>query len=191
MTKAYTVDRFLEDLKIRYGGIDSVLMWPVYTQIGVDDQNQFDMWRSMPGGLEGVANLTAQLHIHGVKMLWPNKPWDLGTRYEPAGRPGLSDTDAKVYATLLKQTDGDGLNGDTPATSVIVNPSTFTDCWPRSARMSLISSLCFFIASFSAFCCPASCSYSFSFFISLARTCPVIFTSCVVVAVTVGIIFSP
>ena len=115
VTKAYTVDRFLEDLKIRYGGIDSVLMWSVYTQIGVDDRNQFDMWRSMPGGLEGVANLTAQLHIHGVKMLWPNKPWDLGTRYEPAGRPGLSDTDAKVYATLLKQTDGDGLNGDTPA----------------------------------------------------------------------------
>ena len=67
----------------------------------------------MPGGLEGVANLTAQLHIHGVKMLWPNKPWDLGTRYEPAGRPGLSDTDAKVYATLLKLTDGDGLNRDT------------------------------------------------------------------------------
>ena len=113
VTKAYTVDRFLEDLKIRYGGIDSVLMWSVYTQIGVDDRNQFDMWRSMPGGLEGVANLTAQLHSHGVKMLWPNKPWDLGTRYEPAGRPGLSDTDAKVYATLLKQTDGDGLNGDT------------------------------------------------------------------------------
>ena len=33
VTKAYTVDRFLEDLKIRYGGIDSVLMWPVYTRL--------------------------------------------------------------------------------------------------------------------------------------------------------------
>jgi formylglycine-generating enzyme required for sulfatase activity len=111
--KVYTVDRYLEDLRTRYGGIDSVLVWPVYTQIGVDDKNQFDMWRTMPGGLDGVANMTAQFHKAGVKMLWPNKPWDQGTRVEPEGVPGQPDTDSKVYAKLLKQTGGDGLNGDT------------------------------------------------------------------------------
>jgi iron(II)-dependent oxidoreductase len=111
--KVYTVDRYLEDLRTRYGGIDSVLIWPVYTQIGIDDKNQFDMWRSMPGGLDGVANLTAQLHKAGVKLLWPNKPWDTGTRPEPEGRPGSTSTDARVYAKLLEQTGGDGLNGDT------------------------------------------------------------------------------
>jgi formylglycine-generating enzyme required for sulfatase activity len=105
-TKTYTVGKYLDDLKTRYGGIDAVLVWPVYTQIGVDDKNQFDMWRSMPGGLDGVANLTAQFHEHGVKMLWPEKPWDTGTKREPL-------SDAKTYAQLLKQTDGDGLNGDT------------------------------------------------------------------------------
>lgn len=104
--KTYTVGRYLEDLKTRYGGIDAVLLWPVYTQIGVDDRNQFDMWRSMPGGLDGVANLTAQFHEHGVKMLWPQKPWDVGTHREPT-------SDAKTFAQLLKQTNGDGLNGDT------------------------------------------------------------------------------
>merc|ERR1719183_2814306 len=67
----------------------------------------------MPGGLEGVANMTAQFHAHGVKMLWPNKPWDKGTRPEPEGNPGLDDTDAAGYAKLLEQTGGDGLNGDT------------------------------------------------------------------------------
>jgi len=105
-TKTYTVDKYLQDLETRYGGIDAVLMWPVYTQIGIDDRNQFDMWRSMPGGLDGVANLTAQLHEHGVKMLWPQKPWDVGTRREPI-------SDAKTFAKLLVQTDGDGINGDT------------------------------------------------------------------------------
>ena len=30
----YTVQRYLGDLKVRYGGIDSLLLWPTYTNIG-------------------------------------------------------------------------------------------------------------------------------------------------------------
>src|SRR3984893_1451554 len=32
----YTVDRYLDDLESRFGGIDSVLIWYVYPNIGVD-----------------------------------------------------------------------------------------------------------------------------------------------------------
>jgi len=102
----YTVDRFLKDLKDRYGGIDSLLMWPTYTNIGTDDRNQFDLFRAMPGGLDAVANITSQLHDRGVKVLWPYNPWDHGTRREPV-------SDADTFAKLLKQTGGDGFNGDT------------------------------------------------------------------------------
>src|SRR5260370_7475540 len=35
----YTVDRYLDDLDKRYGGIDSVLIWPVYPNIGIDNPN--------------------------------------------------------------------------------------------------------------------------------------------------------
>lgn len=34
----WTVDKFLEDLNTRYGGIDAVLLWPTYPNIGVDDR---------------------------------------------------------------------------------------------------------------------------------------------------------
>jgi len=105
-TGNYTVQRYLKDLKDRYGGIDALLLWPTYTNIGVDDRNQFDYFRAMPGGLDGVARITAELKKSGVRVLWPYNPWDTGTRREP-----FSDGD--TFAHLLKQTGGDGINGDT------------------------------------------------------------------------------
>ena len=42
----WTVGRLIDDLTTRYGGIDSVLLWPTYPNIGVDSRNQYDMHRS-------------------------------------------------------------------------------------------------------------------------------------------------
>ncbi len=102
----YTVDRYLQDLEDRYGGIDALLLWPTYSNIGVDDRNQFDYFRVMPGGLEALKDVTDQLHQRGVKVLLPYNPWDGSTRREP-------DDDATTFAKILKQTNGDGINGDT------------------------------------------------------------------------------
>ena len=41
----YTVDRYLDDLQKRYGGIDAVLIWPTYPNMGIDNRNQHDMIR--------------------------------------------------------------------------------------------------------------------------------------------------
>ena len=45
----WTVNKYLNDVMERYGGIDSVLLWQGYPNIGVDDRNQFDMLDSLPG----------------------------------------------------------------------------------------------------------------------------------------------
>ena len=47
-TERYTVDRYLDDTVARYGGVDAVFLWPTYTNIGIDDRNQFDMLASLP-----------------------------------------------------------------------------------------------------------------------------------------------
>ncbi|HUO13741.1 MAG TPA: formylglycine-generating enzyme family protein [Verrucomicrobiae bacterium] len=102
----YTVDRYLDDLEKRYGGIDAVLIWPTYPNMGIDDRNQHDMIRSMPGGISGVKQMVADFHRRGVRVLFPMMMWDQGTR-----DPGMSWPDA--IASLMSETGADGINGDT------------------------------------------------------------------------------
>ena len=65
------VENWLDDLEARYGGIDKALVWPTYTQIGIDDRNQWDMILTLPGGPEGVCAMVKRMHARGVKVLWP------------------------------------------------------------------------------------------------------------------------
>src|SRR5579871_4536933 len=75
----YTVDRYLDDLDRRYGGIDSVLIWPVYPNIGIDNRNQFDLLHDMPGGVAGLKQMVADFHRRNVRVLFPVMAWDTGT----------------------------------------------------------------------------------------------------------------
>src|SRR5580700_1028084 len=102
----YTVDRYLDDLEKRYGGIDSVLIWHTYPNIGIDDRNQNDLLRDMPGGLAGVRQMIADFHRRGVRVLFPMMMWDQGTR-DP-GKPW-----PQAIAEFMKAIDADGINGDT------------------------------------------------------------------------------
>ncbi len=102
----YTVDRYLDDVTKRYGGIDAVLLWPVYPNIGIDDRNQHDMHRDLPGGVSGVRQMVSDFHRRGVRVLFPAMPWDTGTRDE--GKPL-----AEATVELMKQFGADGINGDT------------------------------------------------------------------------------
>jgi formylglycine-generating enzyme required for sulfatase activity len=102
----YTVDRYLDDLEERYGGIDAVLIWPTYPNMGIDNRNQHDMIRSMPGGVPGVKQMIADFHRRGVRVLFPMMMWDQGTR-----DPGMSWPDA--IASLMAEIGADGINGDT------------------------------------------------------------------------------
>jgi len=102
----YTVDRYLDDLYKRYGGIDAVLVWATYPNMGIDDRNQLEMVESMPGGVEGVRRMVADFHRRGVRVLFPMMMWDEGTQVPAQPWPD-------AIAALMKQIDADGINGDT------------------------------------------------------------------------------
>ncbi len=102
----YTVNRYLDDLEKRYGGLDAVLIWPTYPNIGVDNRNQFNLVADMPGGKEGVKQMIKDFHKRGVKVFFPIMIWDHGTR-----KPQLSIP--KTIVAEMKELGADGLNGDT------------------------------------------------------------------------------
>jgi formylglycine-generating enzyme required for sulfatase activity len=106
VARHYTVDRYLDDLQKRYGGIDAVLIWPTYPNMGIDDRNQHDLIRSMPGGVAGVRQMVADFHKRGVRVLFPMMMWDQGTR-DP-GKPW-----PQAIAELMAEVGADGINGDT------------------------------------------------------------------------------
>jgi formylglycine-generating enzyme required for sulfatase activity len=102
----YTVTRYLDDLKKQYGGIDAVLIWPTYPNIGIDNRNQYDLLHDMPGGIKAVRQMVRDFKKQGVRVFFPIMIWDRGTR--------------KIVLTMpvalikeMKETGADGMNGDT------------------------------------------------------------------------------
>ena len=80
VAEQYTVDRYLDDLEKRYGGIDAVLIWPTYPNMGIDNRNSARHDSRMPGGVAGVRQMIADFHRRGVRVLFPMMMWDQGTR---------------------------------------------------------------------------------------------------------------
>ena len=123
-TRKFTPQRFLADLRRRYGGVQGLLFWPTYTNLGIDDRNAYDLIRDMPGGLKAIQKVIQELHDSGVGVLWPYIVWDQGTR------PETEELDPrKVQRTrshrelepheatlrLIDESGADGMHGDTIA----------------------------------------------------------------------------
>ena len=106
VTGKYTVSRYLNNLKKQYGGIDAVLIWPTYPNMGIDNRNQYDMVHDMPGGIKAVRQMVADFHRHGVRVFFPIMIWDNGTRKLPFSMP-------VTLVKEMKEIGADGMNGDT------------------------------------------------------------------------------
>jgi len=104
----YTVEKYLNYTQ-KFGGVDSILFWPTYTQIGADDRNQYDLHRVLPGGMDAIRKMVEEFHSYGVKVLLPLNPWDSNTRWEHVD-------DSVAMIDLVIEAGADGFNGDTYGT---------------------------------------------------------------------------
>lgn len=94
----------------RYGGIDCVLLWQSYTNLGVDEKNQIDLIRVLPGGVPGVTAMVADFHALGVTVLFPWNHW--------GNNSGHVEPDAN-FVDLLATVGADGFNEDSGGRSLI------------------------------------------------------------------------
>jgi hypothetical protein len=85
-----------------YGGFDGVVLWHAYPVIGIDDRNQFDFYRDVPG----LRDVVAEFQSRGIRVFLDYNPWDTGTRRAP-------HDDAEELALLATELGADGMFLDT------------------------------------------------------------------------------
>ncbi|MFE6233781.1 formylglycine-generating enzyme family protein [Cellulosimicrobium sp. NPDC057862] len=97
----FTPERFLADARERFGGLDAVVLWHAYPVIGIDDRNQWDFYRDVPG----IVDLVRTFHDAGLHVFVDYNPWDVGTR--------RGDDDLTELAAVVRDLGADGVFLDT------------------------------------------------------------------------------
>lgn len=91
-----------------FNHIDVFCIWPTWPRLGLDQRNQWDMYRDLPGGtaqLKSIAGLSRQ---SGTRFFISYNPWDNSTRKEDH---------YKGMAEMIKETEADGVVLDTRGSS--------------------------------------------------------------------------
>ncbi|GHM98688.1 hypothetical protein WSM22_01780 [Cytophagales bacterium WSM2-2] len=108
VTSKFNLKEFVRKGKTIYGGDDIVCLWPTWPTLGMDQRNQFDLYRDLPGGLAAVRSLADTLRKMGTKFFIAYNPWDASTRTE-GHLQGLEN--------LIRETSPDGVVLDTQGES--------------------------------------------------------------------------
>jgi gamma-glutamyl hercynylcysteine S-oxide synthase len=104
----YKFDAFLQKFEKSTGGIDVFGIWPTWPALGLDQRNQWDLYRDLPGGLSKLNELSTYAKTKGTKFFISYNPWDQSTRTE---NPYLG------MARLIEALDADGVVLDTQGKS--------------------------------------------------------------------------
>ena len=102
----YLIDSVLADGVKEFGGYDSIVLWHAYPRLGIDERNQFDFYRDMPGGLARIKTMVDRCHSKNVHVFIDYNPWDTGTRRE-------AKSDYELLAEVIAAIDADGVFLDT------------------------------------------------------------------------------
>jgi gamma-glutamyl hercynylcysteine S-oxide synthase len=102
------LEEFLQRDKEWYGGDDFTGIWPTWPTLGIDQRNQWDLFRDLPGGLDGLKTLADTCRKYRSQLFICYNPWDESTR---------SESHTRGMAALIKATDAGGVVLDTQGKS--------------------------------------------------------------------------
>ncbi|HOY53006.1 MAG TPA: hypothetical protein PLX49_14585, partial [Prolixibacteraceae bacterium] len=104
----YRLKEFLERGLRLYGGDDFTGIWPTWPTLGIDQRNQWDLFRDLPGGLPQIKKLSQQCRKTGSALFICYNPWDESTR---------SESHTTGMAAILETTGAKGIVLDTRGAS--------------------------------------------------------------------------
>jgi len=107
-TGKYTFPDLLRKGNELFGNIDVYGIWPTWPRLGLDQRNQWDMYRDLPGGTPQLRNYSRLSRQSNTRFFIAYNPWDNSTRKEDHYR-GM--------ARLIKETEADGVVLDTKGSS--------------------------------------------------------------------------
>lgn len=107
-TGKYTFPDLLRRGISLFGNIDVYGIWPTWPRLGLDQRNQWDLYRDLPGGTAQLRNFSRISRQNNTRFFIAYNPWDNSTRQEDHYR-GM--------ASLIKETEADGVVLDTRGSS--------------------------------------------------------------------------
>lgn len=108
LTGKYTFPEVLRNGNKLFGNIDIYCIWPTWPRLGLDQRNQWDMYRDLPGGTLQLRNFARLSRQNNTKFFITYNPWDNSTRKEDH---------YKGMARLIRETEADGVVLDTRGSS--------------------------------------------------------------------------
>jgi gamma-glutamyl hercynylcysteine S-oxide synthase len=107
-TGKYTFADELKHWNDQFKNIDAFGIWPTWPRLGLDQRNQWDMYRDLPGGTGQLKTIARSLRQKGTRFFIAYNPWDNSTRKEDH---------YKGMAQLIGETEADGVVLDTRGSS--------------------------------------------------------------------------
>jgi len=107
-TGKYTYPDFLKRYQVLFGNIDVFGLWPTWPRLGLDQRNQWDMYKDLPGGTFQLRSFVKMSQQAGTRFFISYNQWDNSTRKEEHYR-GISK--------LISDTEADGVILDTRGSS--------------------------------------------------------------------------
>jgi formylglycine-generating enzyme required for sulfatase activity len=84
----------------QFGYIDVFCIWPAWPRLGLDQRNQWDLYRDLPGGTAQLRNFARLSRTYGTRFFISAMPWDKSTRKED---------EYKGMARIISETEADGV----------------------------------------------------------------------------------
>ena len=107
---------FLKNGEKLYGGNDVIGIWPTWPTLGLDQRNQWDLFRDLPGGLPKLRELAEYSRKQDTKFFICYNPWDESTSYAASAKEGEKGH-LDGMAELVKEISADGVVLDTKGES--------------------------------------------------------------------------